>query len=292
MPNRSKKNFKVRDVAADRAAGGNARSRRSTNTRQQAKALETAGFGSGFDDEEGDELLGGEEMSGRGGARGARGGRGEQGTLMGGAKDIARNVGRSTRDAAQTTVEAARGWATGAADAAGSVAGKVRENPWPSLLIGAGATWLAVDAFRNRGENVRDSRRRAERGRNAVGEVMEEGRSAVNTAVSTVARAGRSAGSQIEGFVRENPFLAGAATLGIGMAVGMVLPSSVSENEVLGEVRDKVVRKAKEAAQDTMDKVRDVTETIERVSPFGGGSSSRRGSSNRGGSNRGGSKRG
>ena len=280
MP-KKKKSFKVRDVAADRAPGGSARSRRNavTNVRPaQPKGLADVEFD---DDEEGGEvMLGagqGERGFGRrrgvqGGTRGLQGGRGrsEEGGLVEGAKDIARNVGRSTRDAAQTTMDTAR-----------SVAGRVRDNPWPSLLIGAGATWLAVDAFRGRsGESVVDYRE-AERGRNAMGEAVETGRSAMNTAVSKVARAGRAAGGQIEGFVRENPFLAGAATLGIGMAVGMALPASVSENQVLGGVRDKVVRRAKEAAQDTMDKVRDVTETIERVSPFGGGSS-RRGASKRG----------
>jgi ElaB/YqjD/DUF883 family membrane-anchored ribosome-binding protein len=124
-----------------------------------------------------------------------------------------------------------------------------------------------------------------ETGRGAVSQAVNTGRSAMGQAVSKVAEAGRAAGEQIEEFVRDRPFLAGAATLGLGMAVGMALPSSVSENEFLGQARDKVVRRAKAAAKDTMDKVREVSDTFERIGPFGGGST-RRGSSGRGSSNR------
>jgi hypothetical protein len=63
------------------------------------------------------------------------------------------------------------------------------------------------------------------------------------------------------------------------MAVGMALPSSVAENEMLGAARDNVMRRAKGAARETMEKVRDVTDTIERIGPFGNaasGSSRRR----------------
>ncbi len=88
--------------------------------------------------------------------------------------------------------------------------------------------------------------------------------------------------------MRERPLLAGAATLGLGVAVGMAMPSSLTENEMFGETRDKIVSRAREAARGTLDKVRDVAESVERIGPFGGGSS--RGGSARGGSGRGGSR--
>jgi ElaB/YqjD/DUF883 family membrane-anchored ribosome-binding protein len=172
------------------------------------------------------------------------------------------------------------------------VAGKVRENPWPSLLIGAGATWLAIDAVRGRSSEERPTARSAqgrrassERGMGSqAGEVVSQAGGMVSQAASKVAEVGRAAGGQIEEFVRERPLLAGAATLGLGMAVGMALPSSLPENRVLGQARDTMVRRAKEAAQETMEKVRGVSETFERIGPFGG---SERGSSGRGSSGRG-----
>ena len=217
---------------------------------------------------------------------------GYAGGMMSGARGVAQKVGRTTMDAAQSTMGVAREWAAGAADVAGSVAnragetasqvaGKVRENPWPSILIGAGATWLAIDAIRGREEEGRSRRggRRATSGSD---------RGAVGQAMAKVAGAGRAAGGSIEDFVRERPLLAGAATLGLGVAVGMAMPSSLTENEMFGETRDKIVSRAREAARGTLDKVRDVAESVERIGPFGGGSS--RGGSARGGSGRGGSR--
>jgi ElaB/YqjD/DUF883 family membrane-anchored ribosome-binding protein len=71
-------------------------------------------------------------------------------------------------------------------------------------------------------------------------------------AISAVAGAGRSVGGRVGQFVRENPLLAGGAALGIGMAVGLALPSTVTENEMLGGARDAVVTRAKEAARNTV----------------------------------------
>jgi hypothetical protein len=105
-----------------------------------------------------------------------------------------------------------------------------------------------------------------------------------------VASAGRAAGGSIEDFVRERPLLAGAATLGIGMAVGMAIPSSVTENEMFGGARDKIVGRARSVARDTMEKVRDVAESVERIGPFGGSSKSGSESSSRGMGSRGGSR--
>ena len=216
-------------------------------------------------------------------------GRGGRGNLMSGARNVAEQVGKTTRDAAESTMGAAREWAAGAADVAGSVAnragemgsqvaGKVRENPWPSLLIGAGATWLAIDAIRGRSEGSESSTQSRYETRDCKNE-----RGTVGQAMSKVASAGRAAGGQIraaggqiEEFVRDRPLLAGAATLGLGVAVGMAMPSSVTENELFGGARDKIVSRARDAARSTANKVRDVAESVERLGPFGGGSSSAR----------------
>jgi hypothetical protein len=72
------------------------------------------------------------------------------------------------------------------------------------------------------------------------------------------------------------------------MAVGMAIPSSNAENRMFGGTRDKLVGRARSVARDTMRKVRDVAESVEKLGPFGGSSSSETGSgrSSRGGSRR------
>lgn len=144
----------------------------------------------------------------------------------------------------------------------------VRENPWPTLLIGAGAAWLAYDAVRGRGDETELERRRLELDEDVQGKVRRSMSSVADLgrrSMSSVAEAGRGAGEQVSGFVRENPVWAGLAALGIGMAVGLALPSTMPENRVLGEARDKVVRKARQVAESASETVREVAKSAGRI---------------------------
>lgn len=206
-----------------------------------------------------DRAMGGssERMRGAGGRDEREGEPASEGMLAG-----ARRFG------ARTGSQAKR-WASGAKDAATSVASrtkegasqavdKVKEHPWPALLIGAGMTWLAVDAVRGRssGQGRRRSLRRSSK---------DSGPGIWGRTASTIAGAGRGAGEYVGDFVRERPLLAGATTLGIGMAVGMAMPSTSAENSLMGGMRDTVVRRAKDAARSTMAGVREVADSVERI---------------------------
>ncbi len=177
------------------------------------------------------------------------GGRG----LMAEARDMAQNVGETTWSAARGIASGTRGAAVGVAKKTGQgatrVAGEVWENKWPALLIGAGATWWAIESARGGG----NSRRR--RGR------RDEGNFAID-AVSAVADAGKAVGGKVAGFVRDNPVLAGAATVGVGVAMGLAMPPTSAENALIGDAREKVMRRAKDAARGT---VRNVTESVGRL---------------------------
>jgi ElaB/YqjD/DUF883 family membrane-anchored ribosome-binding protein len=140
----------------------------------------------------------------------------------------------------------------------GRVADFVRDNPWPTILIGAGAAWLAVDSIRGRSDTEIDM---------GVGrrEGGDKGPNMFRRSMTTVAGAGRGAGEQVSGFVRENPVWAGIAALGIGLAVGMTIPSTVSENKMLGDARDNVVRKARQVASSAAETVREVSKSAGRI---------------------------
>jgi len=200
------------------------------------------------------------------GAAGKRGGsrRRNQGVLAS-ARDVAQSFGKTTAKTARQVASSARNAATSVAgrtqESVSLAVGKVRENPWPSLLIGAGATWLAVDAIR--GHSKPEVRGKARRGE------VDSGPGLVRRTASTIAGAGRGAGEYVGDFVRERPLLAGATTLGIGMAVGLAMPSTSSEDGVMGSVRDGVVRRAKDAAKGTMDAVRNVADGVERMASGG-----------------------
>jgi ElaB/YqjD/DUF883 family membrane-anchored ribosome-binding protein len=60
--------------------------------------------------------------------------------------------------------------------------------------------------------------------------------------------------------LRENPLALGAVALALGSAVGLSLPKTAREDQLLGELRDNLVGKAQEVAQETMDKVQQVAQ--------------------------------
>lgn len=70
----------------------------------------------------------------------------------------------------------------------------------------------------------------------------------------------RRAKSRFGQMMDENPMLVGAAALAVGLAVGMALPETDKERELMGDTSQQLVEKAKGAASDTMDKVQTVAQ--------------------------------
>jgi hypothetical protein len=170
-----------------------------------------------------------------------------------------------------------------------SFAQTVRSNPIPAAMIGIGTAWLLMKGRGNSGWRARtsdDSRYRTpqpyDSGRNewrvGTGDV------AVGTAGSMPgeygsASVGEGAGvsefggdirpyqreylgtrrsMNLDRVVRENPLVVGAAAALVGVAIGLSLPSSETENSMMGEARDTVVDRAREAAGQAAEKVQDV----------------------------------
>ena len=60
--------------------------------------------------------------------------------------------------------------------------------------------------------------------------------------------------------LRENPLTMGALAVGLGAGVGLAVPQTSKEHEVMGEARDTLVEKAQEKAQDAQQRVQRVAE--------------------------------
>ena len=137
-------------------------------------------------------------------------------------------------------VETANQWATGARDAVstaakrtqetiGPVAESVRRNPWPAVLIGAGATWLIVERARSGGRDASQAQTRA---------------------------------GDVKRFVQQNPLLAGAAAVGLGVAFGLALPGTQRENALFGDARDAFVQRARRFARDAIEALQGVGDSV------------------------------
>lgn len=62
--------------------------------------------------------------------------------------------------------------------------------------------------------------------------------------------------------MEENPLMVGAATLALGVIVGLMLPSTEREDELMGETRDHLLDQAKETGQQMLDKGKHVAEAV------------------------------
>jgi len=63
--------------------------------------------------------------------------------------------------------------------------------------------------------------------------------------------------------LRENPLAVGAAALVLGTAVGLALPMTRKENELMGETRDSAMEKVQSVAQETMEKAGQVADKVQ-----------------------------
>lgn len=169
------------------------------------------------------------------------------------------------REAVGSAAETAREWATEARDAASTAAKRTRQtiapmaqrigqNPWPAVLIGAGLTWLIVDSTRGRGLPQSPSRERRSEG---AGQSSQSSRRPM--------RMMQTAQTRVERIVRERPLVAGAAALGIGAAVSMMLPKTEREDELLGETRDAMVDRAKDVARNTVQAAQGVVDSVQQL---------------------------
>jgi ElaB/YqjD/DUF883 family membrane-anchored ribosome-binding protein len=182
----------------------------------------------------------------------------------------------------------------GKAQEAGSgIVGTIRANPLPAALTGIGLGWLLMSARQQSsaqgsyrtgayaydnspryGESGADGPspgQAAERARDKAGEaatqVQDKAGQVASQAQDRASRLGeqaryqaRRAGDGFQRMLQENPLAVGALGVGVGAAVGLAIPETTKEHEVMGEARDTVVEKAQEKAQDAQQRVQQVAQ--------------------------------
>jgi ElaB/YqjD/DUF883 family membrane-anchored ribosome-binding protein len=171
----------------------------------------------------------------------------------------------------------------------------VRANPLPAALTGLGLGWLFMNARRESSEQTRyrgrvyaydyeypptygdrttstpSAGQAVERARDKVGETASQAQDKVGQvatqAQDQVSRLGdqaqyqtRRAGDEFQRVLRENPLTVGALAVGVGAAIGLAVPQTSREHEVMGEARDTFVEKAQEKAEEAQEKVQRVAE--------------------------------
>ena len=161
---------------------------------------------------------------------------------------------------------------------------RIRENPIPVAIAAASIAWIAFSGRSRRrvspaiygstrqGEPYlretvisEDIDEATEVGGYSTGDAAERARSMVRETGTTVRRATSTAQTRLQRFVSDNPLAAGAVAAAVGATVGLALPETRRENELMGETRDTVVNRAQDAARGVAERVQDAAERVSSI---------------------------
>lgn len=119
-------------------------------------------------------------------------------------------------------------------------------------------------------EGARDVSRQARETASAIGEQVTESVRAAQSRATEVSRdvtrrlrtAGSRTSTQFERWMRENPLAVGVAAIAAGAVVGLTMPRTRTEDEMLGASRDALLDRATDSAQHLKEQVREKVQTV------------------------------
>lgn len=179
------------------------------------------------------------------------------------------NLMQQARNRAAEVADDATDWAGDMADDASDWAGDVADDARQSINQATNTAQRkmnqATDAVSDRASHIADSTRQT------TAEWRESAMSSAEEAQARARRAqakleweakyrARRAKRTFADMMDENPLAVGFAALAAGAVLGLVLPGTQRENELMGEQRDRLMEEVGATAQDAADRVQSVVE--------------------------------
>jgi hypothetical protein len=168
----------------------------------------------------------------------------------------ARSLGRRVRRGAEGAIHTVQDRAGQVVDRAGNVLHDATDAASQAARrAGEGIGHLTDDA-RDAAANLASSTR------NAASHLASDARVMSRRAIRTAGRQFERAESGIESTLRDNPLAVGAVALAVGAAVGLALPHTEREDQLLGQAKDRLLEKAQDFAQDA---VQNASQRVEQL---------------------------
>lgn len=165
--------------------------------------------------------------------------------------DAARQVIQDSTDRVEAKVKELADQATDRVGTVGEQASAYfQQNPLPFLLAGMGIGMLISLADRE-SSNLRTVHPRGEEA-SRLNQTLAKNPKLLRAQRRTVRQARR--------LNRQHPLLLGAAALGAGVLLGVLLPATRREDELLGPTRDRLLETSKESAQQAIGQAKDAVE--------------------------------
>ncbi|MEA2573774.1 MAG: hypothetical protein QOH93_1072 [Chloroflexia bacterium] len=204
------------------------------------------------------------------------------GTVTDTAGDVANKVGEvagqvrdTAGDVAGTVAQTAGDVAGQTGDVVGSFLRTLSDNPVPAALAGLSLTWLYMQSNSQGRDRLRDVRYAAgdvaSQAGDKVGQLAESAGDTVGSVAEGVKYQASETQTQFQRMLMENPLAVGAIALAVGAAVGLAVPETPQEHQLMGSARDKLMDRAQSVAQDTIQKVQQATgDALQRVEEVAG----------------------
>ena len=147
---------------------------------------------------------------------------------------------------------------SGANEFVQNLGGQVKNNPLPVALVGIGVAWLMASSKNPPPHGQASSSAGLAERAGEVKDRMNQSVRAVRERVASVTDGARHqterARSGMDYMMREQPLALGAVGLAVGALLAAMAPRTRQEDELMGETRDQLMEKAKQAGQETLHK--------------------------------------
>ena len=121
----------------------------------------------------------------------------------------------------------------------------------------------AVDTGHDKAAQVAsDVSRKAEDIKEQASEWVENTQSQVGDMADRVQTQAQRVVAQSQSMLENNPLITGALAIAVGATVGLLIPATERENELMGEARDRFVSQASETARSGLDKAQKLAGTV------------------------------
>lgn len=169
----------------------------------------------------------------------------------------------------------------------------ISENPVPYALIGLGAGVLLMNSYgtKNKSSHSTNNRREQESQRHsesmlksagakvgdaasqtydtlsdAAGATYETVTDAAQQTYEKVGDVGNQVKKQYDYYLEENPLAVGALAMAVGAAIGFAIPATDYESELVGDTRDRLMKRAGESVNDFVETTSSTfKETVQKV---------------------------
>jgi ElaB/YqjD/DUF883 family membrane-anchored ribosome-binding protein len=140
----------------------------------------------------------------------------------------------------------------------------IRRNPLPAALTGLGIAWMILDR-KDVSVPVPPVGDLADRARDRVGDLTDRARGQIDD-LSTTARFRTERGvGQVDTMMNETPLAIGAMAFGLGAALGLAIPTTNRERELMGETRGAIIEKTQQVAQEAQQRIQHVAEQVQQA---------------------------